>query len=130
VPASLDQWVGGTCCACRVLRRQHSLNSGDGALDVGVARLPIADRHAHASSTTPGRPTEERFSALYDPRDDLVGPRIVIDCSRARLGTEEPDQSLVDSRCPHDLGARGVKARPVSTVKPGPKPKNSSPAAS
>jgi len=79
------------------------LNSTNCALDVRVARLPIADRHAHASRTTPGRATEEGFSALHDPRNDLVGPRIVIDCSRAGLGTEEPDQSLVDRRCPHDL---------------------------
>jgi len=36
----------------------------NGVFDVRVARLPIADRHAHASLTTPGRATEEGFSDL------------------------------------------------------------------
>ena len=99
------------------------------ARSMSVSLVCQLQTDTRASRTTPGRPTEERLSALHDPRNDLVGPRIVIDCRRARLGTEKSEQSLVDSRCPHDLGARQVSdprhehasvvTRPIDEIRDG-----------
>jgi hypothetical protein len=89
--------------ATRALCGQRSFDGGDRTLDIGVNCLPIANRDTHAARTTPGCPAKECFAAIHDARNDLVGPRIMIERGCTGLGTEKPDQPLVDRGCPHDL---------------------------
>ena len=85
---------------------QHLSHRRDGALDVPVTGLPVADRNPHAAFASPRGATEERFTGLQDALDHQVGAPVMVHISRSRSRLEESDESLVESRRVDEFGAR------------------------